>query len=144
MNITKITDVKTVRNQPIDHKDVSEYKYLHIMIVLAKLADVIERVQKGEGKGSISRETILAEYVAGIQSILILGEDLGFETEWLDDYSHLKVSGELSNHLMQVLEAVVLFRVKKSAVLYKALLMQYLQLGNMLGFELEEIAESFE
>ena len=99
--------------------------------------------EKDREKDSNSREKVISQYVEGIQSILLLGEEFGFKTEWLEDYAHQKVSGELSNHLMQVLEAIVLLRVKKSVVMYKALFMQYLQLGKLLGVEFEEIAEKF-
>ena len=141
MNITKLDDPRIIHDQPIDSDHVLVNKYLNLLIVLAKLANVIDRVQNDEEKGSNSREMVLSHYVSGIQSILLLGEEFGFKAEWEEDYLHQKVSGELSNHLMQVLEAVMLFRVKRSVVMYKALFMQYLQLGKLLGFELEEISE---
>ena len=142
MNITRLEDRKTIHNLPIDSNNVPENKYLNLMIELAELVNVIDGVNTGEEKGLISREMVLSQYVEGIESILLLGEEFGFKTEWLEDYSHQKVSGELSNHLIQVLEAFVLFRVKKSVVMYKALFIQYIQLGKLLGFELEEIAEN--
>ena len=143
MNITLLEDRKTIHNPPIDNNDVPENKYLNLMIEMAELVNVIDKHEKDKEKSSNSREMVLLQYVEGIQSILLLGEEFGFKTEWLEDYAHQKVNGELSNHLLQVLEAVVLLRVKKSVVMYKALFMQYLQLGKLLGLEYEEIAEKF-
>ena len=143
MNITQLDDQMIIHNQSIDSDNVLENKYLNLMIVLAKLVNVIDGVHTGEEKGLISREMVLSQYVEGIESILLLGEEFGFKTEWLEDYSQQKISGELSNHLIQVLEALVLFRVKKSVVMYKALFIQYIQLGKLLGLELEEIVEKF-
>ena len=136
MNITILEDRKTIHDPPIDSNDVHENKYFNLMIAMAELVNVIDKQEK-------DREKVILQYVEGIQSILLLGEEFGFKTEWLEDYAHQKVSGELSNHLMQVLEAIVLLRVKKSVVMYKALFMQYLQLGKLLGVEFEEIAEKF-
>ena len=143
MNKTQLDDLTIIHNQSIDSDHALENKYLNLMIVLAKLVNVIDGVHTGEEKGLISREMVLSQYVEGIESILLLGEEFGFKTEWLEDYSQQKISGELSNHLIQVLEALVLFRVKKSVVMYKALFIQYIQLGKLLGFELEEIVEKF-
>ena len=143
MNITLLEDRKTIHNPPIDNNDVPENKYLNLMIEMAELVNVIDKHEKDKEKSSNSREMVLLQYVEGIQSILLLGEEFGFKTEWLEDYAYQKVNGELSNHLLQVLEAVVLLRVKKSVVMYKALFMQYLQLGKLLGLEYEEIAEKF-
>jgi len=143
MNITILEDQKTIHDPPIDSNDVHENKYFNLMIAMAELVNVIDKQEKDREKDSNSREKVISQYVEGIQSILLLGEEFGFKTEWLEDYAHQKVSGELSNHLMQVLEAIVLLRVKKSVVMYKALFMQYLQLGKLLGVEFEEIAEKF-
>ncbi|MGN1385507.1 MAG: hypothetical protein ACI4XS_02785 [Bacillus sp. (in: firmicutes)] len=141
MNVTKIDDLK-LHHQSLELiDDVPENKYLHLMIVLANMANATNELQNDENHASISREALLSQYRSGLQSILILGEESGFEADWVEDYPHLKVNGELSNHLMQILEAVVLLRVKKSTVIYKALLTQYLQVGKMLSFELADIID---
>lgn len=141
MNVTKIDDLKLHHQSLEQIDDVSENKYLHLMIVLANMANVTNELQNGENHAPISREALLSQYRSGLHSILILGEESGFEADWVEDYPHLKVNGELSNHLMQILEAVVLLRVKKSTVIYKALLTQYLQVGKMLSFELADIID---
>ncbi|MBD3108360.1 hypothetical protein IEO70_08270 [Bacillus sp. AGMB 02131] len=139
MHITKIEDLKTLHHQSLDlGNEVLENRYLHIMIVLANLANTMTSLESEENT-AVLRTELLSQYKEGIQSILLLGEECGFEAEWMEDYPHIKVNGDLSTHLMQLLEAIALFRVKKSAIMYKALLSQYLQLGKMLGIELEDI-----
>ena len=85
MNITRLDDLTTIHNQSLDSDNVLENKYLNLMFVLAKLVNVIDGVNTGEEKGLISREMVLSQYVEGIESILLLGEEFGFKTEWLED-----------------------------------------------------------
>lgn len=142
---TRIEKMTEFHNEPINVKQsmdvgvIAENKYLNIMMVLAKLVDETISLPASE---ELYRDVILAEYVEGIQFILQLGEECGFENDLIEEYAQLRANGEISNQFMQVLEAVLLFRIKKSAIMYRALFYQYLQLGKLLNITLEEIEQS--
>lgn len=119
-----------------DKKDFFQEKYLALLVELGELANETRCFKFWSTKSRSEREVILDEYVDGIHFLLSLGieKDYYFSLTEIEEISFTET--EQFNY---VFEACVMFKQDTTKANYDKLFINFLQLGQLLGFNAKDI-----
>ncbi|MGX1263481.1 dimeric dUTPase (all-alpha-NTP-PPase superfamily) [Rossellomorea marisflavi] len=120
--------------------DLVDKKILALLVELGELANETRCFKFWSKKAPSEQEVILEEYVDGIHFILSLGIEIGISS--IDEPEVLE-EGDPTEEFLKVYSEVNRFSEERSVENLLALFQQFLQLGRILGFKLEDILESY-
>ncbi|WP_099158719.1 dUTP diphosphatase [Virgibacillus ndiopensis] len=126
--------------QDVTGKDLFEEKYLALLVELGELANETRCFKFWSTKPKSDQDVILAEYVDGIHFILSLGLDKGFNYQTKTLHTPKCTETEQFN---LVFEMCVAFKNEPTQTNYEKIVERYLQLGNLLGFDENDIYRAY-
>ncbi|MFS0780644.1 dUTP diphosphatase [Bacillus sp. 1P06AnD] len=136
-------DQHVQQHRQLQGEPLMDMKFLALLVELGELANATRCFKYWSATEPESKQRILKEYADGIQSILSLGIEFGFDSRKYVDGSYYSGEKELTSQFLHVFEAVHLFKVKRSFDMYKILFYKYLHLGMLLGFSSKDIEETY-
>ncbi|UOR11974.1 dUTP diphosphatase [Halobacillus amylolyticus] len=119
--------------------DIVDNKILALLVEIGELANETRCFKFWSKKTASSKNIVLEEYVDGLHFILSLGLDLGirYQTSTLND-----VTNE-TQAFLTIFTTVENFKRKKDQASYTELFTAFLSLGEILGFQEEELQEAY-
>lgn len=148
MNLTKLFNMQKSLDRYIEegnhlqHEDLFDRKILALLVEVGELANETRSFKFWSKKGPSEKTVILEEYVDGLHFILSIGLEKGLEQEMELDSKGIEVD-TVTGQFLEVFESIQQFRQKKSLDAYKELFLQYITLGDMLGFSMEEVEQAY-
>lgn len=121
-------------------EDLFQHRYLALLVELGELANETRCFKFWSTKSKSETEIILDEYVDGIHFILSLGleKDYYFSLTEIEDISFSE-----TEQFNRVFAAAVQFKQQTTKENYDNLFINYLQLGQLLGFQAEHIQAAY-
>ena len=142
MNWSKLFEMQKALDEYIEEKnnlstmDLFDQKYLALLVELGELANETRCFKFWSTQHKSSTEEILEEYVDGLHFILSLGIEMGY---YFFPKNTVSTSLHETEQFNKVFEACVNFKKDKSEESYNHLFINFLQLGQILGFNEKEI-----
>lgn len=121
-------------------EDLFSKRYLALLVELGELANETRCFKFWSTKPSSEREVVLDEYVDGIHFLL----SLGLEKKYY--FSEVDIKGVICTETEQfnnVFAAATAFNQDRTKENYDQLFITFLQLGQLLGFQAEDIQAAY-
>ncbi|MGP4082657.1 dUTP diphosphatase [Pseudalkalibacillus sp. R45] len=127
----------------LENADLLDKKILALLVEIGELANETRCFKFWSSKPPSSKDIILEEYVDGVHFLLSIGLILPFEVPERvhvpDDFE-----GEAVGAFLKVYESVTTFKNNSEDVNnYNQLMEDYLMIGRILGFTIEEIQDAY-
>lgn len=136
----KKLDTYIEENHQLQEKNLFDDKILALLVEMGELANETRCFKFWSTQTEVDEEAILEEYVDGIHFLLSLGLEKNFLFESLDVGSQ---SFTLTEQFNEVYRLASLFKEKTTMENYKLLFMNYVQLGDLLGFTPADIEKAY-
>lgn len=136
----KKLDEYIVRNNKLEGKDLFDEKYLALLVEIGELANETRCFKYWSTKPSSQKQDILEEFVDGIHFLMSLGIEKNY------DFTVTTIEKTTMNVTEQfnfIYASCVKFKQEPTEENYVAMFSAYLQLGELLGFSLEDIKNSY-
>ena len=137
----KELDTKIEEQHGLKNTDLVDKKVLALLVELGELANETRCFKFWSLKPASSPQVILEEYVDGLHFILSLGLTLNFGTIIYNDASNKGES--LTEQFLTIYEITSQFRETREEETYQVLFSTFIHLGELLGFEWEEIVKAY-
>lgn len=125
----------------LHNEDLMEKKLLALFVELGELANETRCFKFWSKKSAAPQHTILEEYVDGIHFILSIGLELKADDSLdIDLQIKEKTIVQQFNFLFNVISA---FQKSPSLINYQQVFKEYLSLGELLGFTVDQIEEAY-
>lgn len=136
----KKLDEYIIRNNQLEGKDLFDQKYLALLVEIGELANETRCFKYWSTKPSSQKQAILEEYVDGIHFLMSLGieKDYFFTLTSVEETT-LNVTEQFN----LIYASCVDFKRYPTEENYLAMFTHYLQLGQLLGFSMEDINNSY-
>ncbi|MBM7701260.1 dUTP diphosphatase [Metabacillus iocasae] len=147
MNITKLFQMQQQLDKHIQQKHelqnerLIERKLLALLVEMGELANETRCFKFWSLKPSSEKKIILEEFVDGVHFILSLGIENGYTT--IQTLPTMQQQETMTGQFLQVFKEAMNFQEEMSKDKYVQLFASYITLGEMLGFEAEEIEEAY-
>lgn len=130
----------------LSEESLLERKLLAFQIELAELANETRSFKFWSEKGASPQEVILEEYVDGIHFLLSIGIEYGYDNQIsVDELSGINkgTNEELVEMFFLLMETILILRNEGTISKYEQLFQEYLKLGSLLGFQIEDITRAY-
>lgn len=134
-------DTYITNNHQLADKDLFNKKYLALLVELGELANETRTFKFWSTKNRNDPSAILEEYVDGLHFILSLGIDKGYYFNGSVEKNPNKISE--TDQFNALFGQCVAFKNLQSKENYQELFIQFLRLGNLLGFNETEIQAAY-
>ncbi|WP_314728291.1 dUTP diphosphatase [Bacillus sp. Marseille-Q3570] len=127
----------------LENTDLLDKKILALLVEIGELANETRCFKFWSSKPPSSKDIILEEYVDGVHFLLSIGLILPFE---VPERVHIPANfeGETINAFLKVYESVATFKNNREDINnYNQLMEDYLMIGRILGFTIEEIQDAY-
>ncbi|NSL51533.1 dUTP diphosphatase [Calidifontibacillus erzurumensis] len=134
-------DTRIEKEHGLENQDLMDKKILALLVELGELANETRCFKYWSKKPAAKREVILEEYVDGIHFILSIGLNLAIE-----DQLQLVEQTEKRDLVQQfhyVFDSIAAFRKEINMKNYQSIFAEYILLGKLLGFSVEEIEKAY-
>ncbi|NRD80311.1 dUTP diphosphatase [Bacillus sp. BRMEA1] len=146
MNLNKLFQMQQELDQHIEKEHPREEgksrkseKVLALLVELGELANETRCFKFWSNKPASEKKVVLEEFVDGIHFLLSLGLEMKVEKFGLEP---IKLEN-LTEQFLGLYNAFSILRIAFSSQAYSAAFSAYLGLGEMLGFDWEEIEEAY-
>ena len=136
-------DERIRKEHHLEDADVLNDKILALYVEVGELANETRCFKYWSHKPASPRHVILEEYVDGFHFILSLGLECGFRDDLPDSLAISKEETNITELFLELIEAIVQFRDKKSRDTYWQLMAHFIVLGKAFGFSEEEIYRAY-
>lgn len=147
MNIEKLMDMQSKLDNHIETKhglqgeDLVAPKVLALLVELGELANETRSFKFWSTKGPSAKEVILTEYVDGIHFILSLALEKGFKLQMPNPLKEKEIS--VTEQFLVIYRAITDFQSCLEFDSFQTVFAEYIYLGTLLGFTLEEVEQSY-
>ncbi|WP_260412274.1 dUTP diphosphatase [Alkalihalobacillus sp. TS-13] len=127
----------------LENADLLDKKILALLVEIGELANETRCFKFWSSKPPSSKDVILEEYVDGVHFLLSIGLILPYE---VPEHVHIPddFEGEAVGAFLKVYESVTTFKNYRDDVNnYNQLMEDYLMIGRILGFTIEEIQDAY-
>ncbi|WP_085523154.1 dUTP diphosphatase [Tuberibacillus sp. Marseille-P3662] len=139
----KELDQSIVHQHQLSGQDLSQDKFLALLVELGELANETRCFKFWSLKGPSDHETILMEYVDGFHFLLSLGLDFGFDMPAELVTSEQPSPKSQTAAFLQVYAAVDQLKNDVNFLHYQQLFAAYLALGDSLTFSFADIEKAY-
>ncbi|EIT84419.1 hypothetical protein A374_15484 [Fictibacillus macauensis ZFHKF-1] len=131
---------RIVTEHGLKNEELYEKRLLALAVELGELANETRCFKYWSLKSPSSRDVIIEEYVDGLHFVLSVGLDLGYtNVKPLKKASETDVTGQF----LLLYGLIDKLRTQTEEVVYTSLFSEFLRLGELLGFTLEEIHDAY-
>jgi len=128
-------------NHQLKDLDVFQEKYLALLVEIGELANETRCFKFWSSKPGSDKHIILEEYVDGIHFILSLGLEKGYRYAGSGNLE--PATSSQTQMFNEVFSSCVSFKNNTTKSNYDNLFTTYLQLGNLLGFQEEDVQHAY-
>ncbi|RSL32207.1 dUTPase [Salibacterium salarium] len=139
-SIQRQLDNKILEEHGLQRDEVRTDKLLALQVEIGELANETRCFKYWSRKPAADEGVILEEYVDGLHFILSLGIDGGWEKVPAQSADKME---SLTEQFHAVYQAVAVFYTKQSRDSYLTLFQTYLKLGEMLGYNEQDIETAY-
>lgn len=125
----------------LEHEDLLDKKIMALLVELGELANETRCFKFWSKKPSADRNVVLEEYVDGIHFILSIGLELKIEDEL--ELHIIEESRDLVEQFHRVFSSITQFRENIIIENYHKVFNEYILLGKLLGFQLDDIEKAY-
>lgn len=127
-------------NHQINANDLFDKKILALLVEVGELANETRCFKFWSNKVPSEKAVILEEYVDGVHFILSIGIDLGLTKE---TFVGEPLKGDATALFNLVYEKINQLKKEPTVLNYKELFTTFLRLGEVLGFQEEDIQQAY-
>lgn len=149
MNTEKLLSMQEMLNAHaattynVSNENTFEEKIVALLAIVGDLANKSACTSYFDLNEKGTLPEILQEYVKGLAYLLSIGRECDFQDNILYK-NRIHISEQnVTKQLLNVFEAVCLFKVRKSIEVYTILYVNYVHLGDLLGLERKEVEETY-
>lgn len=139
----KQLDTHIEMTHQLESEVLFDRKVLALLVELGELANETRCFKFWSLKPSSEKQIVLEEFVDGIHFMLSLGLEETYEQSLTNIQVNSTSQLTVNEQFLQVYEAVHKFRNNRSLKTYENMFRQFLILGEMLGFNGEEIYDAY-
>lgn len=153
INLDELSKVQKVLRDRIDYKEDDRFEKLVLAFIveLGELANEARFFKFWAQDQEMRREKALVEYVDNIHFLLDIGLALGYGEGGMYEYEHLGLDYNIKSHKYDNLTAQFLWLSNTASIVwnhdkeehFELLVMEYLALGEMLGFSWGEVTKAY-
>lgn len=139
--LQKELDTRIEKEHGLEQADLMDKKIMALLVELGELANETRCFKFWSKKPAAPRDVILEEYVDGVHFILSIGLELKIQEQVnLDPIDENK---DLVEQFQQVFASIIDFRKQLNFETYHKIFNEYIKLGKLLGFSVEDIEEAY-
>ncbi|MCQ6266520.1 dUTP diphosphatase [Fictibacillus sp. WQ 8-8] len=131
---------RIIQEHGLHNDDLYDQRLLALLVELGELANETRCFKYWSVKPASSDSVILEEYVDGLHFILSVGLDMGMD----DIEIHTVASNEdLTGQFLSLYRLISGLQGKKDKTLFSQLFSEFIGLGQLLGFSVENIVDGY-